>query len=124
MPKEILFSVTKDQFDFETMRGTGPGGQKRNKTESAVRCTHKESGATGFSDETRHQQQNRKAAFAKCVASAKFKTWFKLEVARRMHDGLTVEQIVDQKMSRPQDFQIEIKEDGKWAKIKKEQVLE
>ena len=39
--------------------GTGPGGQKRNKTESAVTVTHEATGVAGGSDETRSQITNR-----------------------------------------------------------------
>ena len=39
--------------------GTGPGGQKRNKTQSAVTVTHEASGIAGSSDETRSQISNR-----------------------------------------------------------------
>ena len=49
----------------DTMRGTGPGGQKRNKTESAARVTHMESGISAFDDQTRSQHQNRHRALAK-----------------------------------------------------------
>ena len=51
--KEILFSVTANDCDWEYLRGTGPGGQKRNKTETKVRCIHRASGATGESYLTR-----------------------------------------------------------------------
>ena len=49
----------------DTMRGSGPGGQKRNKTESAVRLTHLESRLSSFDDQTRSQHQNRRRALAK-----------------------------------------------------------
>jgi hypothetical protein len=38
--------------------GTGPGGQKRNKTASAVLVTHESSGCDGAADDTRSQHQN------------------------------------------------------------------
>jgi len=43
----------------ERCRGTGPGGQKRNKTESAVTVTHEPSGYHGSADDTRSQHTNR-----------------------------------------------------------------
>lgn len=50
---------------FDAMRGTGPGGQKRNKTSSAARVTHLESGLSAFDDVTRSQHQNLKHALDK-----------------------------------------------------------
>jgi hypothetical protein len=46
----------------ERCRGTGPGGQKRNKTASAVTVTHPPSGIAGASDETRSQHTNLRLA--------------------------------------------------------------
>ncbi len=51
--------------DFEFTKGTGNGGQKRNKTSSAVRVRHR---ATGFSAEDcseRSQHRNRALALSK-----------------------------------------------------------
>jgi len=50
------------QCRVETMRGTGPGGQKRNKTESAVRLIHRPSGVMSRHDETRSQHMNKRRA--------------------------------------------------------------
>jgi hypothetical protein len=50
------------QCEVETFRGSGPGGQKRNKTESAVRIRHRPTGLTGQSDDSRSQHENRRSA--------------------------------------------------------------
>lgn len=44
---------------FESFRGAGPGGQKRNKTSSAVRATHTATGLSATSDTTRSQHDNK-----------------------------------------------------------------
>jgi ribosome-associated protein len=45
--------------------GTGPGGQHRNKTESAVRLHHSRTGTVVTATERRSQLQNRGAALAR-----------------------------------------------------------
>jgi ribosome-associated protein len=45
--------------------GGGPGGQHRNKTESAVRLVHRPTGVTVTATERRSQLQNRDAALAR-----------------------------------------------------------
>ena len=50
------------QCRFERFRVSGPGGQHRNKTDSAVRLTHEPSGVVGFASERRSQHQNRLVA--------------------------------------------------------------
>lgn len=117
MTKELLFSVTAADCDWDYMRGTGPGGQKRNKTESKVRCTHRASGAVGESDETRFQPQNRKKAFLKMAESNTFKAWHKIETARLMGDKISIEEKVDRAMS-DKNLKLEIKADGKWVPVK------
>ena len=116
MTKEVLFSVTAADCDWEYMRGTGPGGQKRNKTESKVRCTHRDSGAVGESDETRSQHDNKRKAFVKMAESAKFKAWHKLETARRMGEMTTLNETVDNLMN-PRYIKIEGKKNGRWVPL-------
>ncbi len=53
----------KRQVVMETYRSRGPGGQRKNKTETAVRLTHLPSGITVIATEYRSQAQNRKLAF-------------------------------------------------------------
>ena len=116
MTKEVLFSVTAADCDWEYMRGTGPGGQKRNKTESKVRCVHRASGAIGESDETRSQHDNRRLAFRKMAETKEFKAWHKIEVAKRTGQLIDLNQTVD-KMMRDANLRVEGKVDGKWVPI-------
>lgn len=50
------------QCEVHTRRGSGPGGQKRNKTESAVSIRHVPTGATAIAEESRSQAENRRRA--------------------------------------------------------------
>ncbi len=55
--RELLFSVTAKDCRFDFYRGSGAGGQHRNKTDSAVRVTHLNSGAVGKCEESRSQHK-------------------------------------------------------------------
>jgi hypothetical protein len=46
----------------ERYKSSGPGGQHRNKVETAVRLTHSPSGVTAAGEETRSQEENRRHA--------------------------------------------------------------
>src|SRR6516225_10444979 len=50
------------QCEVDTYRASGPGGQKRNKTSSAVRLRHSPSGLRVIAEESRSQHQNRARA--------------------------------------------------------------
>lgn len=47
------------ECEIHTYRASGPGGQKRNKVESAVRICHVPSGVTAIAAESRSQLENR-----------------------------------------------------------------
>jgi protein subunit release factor B len=84
MKKEFVFAITKEDFDIDTFRSGGKGGQNQNKVESGARLTHRASGAVGESREERSQLQNKRIAFKRCIETPKFKAWFKIESAKRM----------------------------------------
>src|SRR5579871_2522362 len=54
--------LTYQDVDIATARGSGPGGQNRNKTESCVIITHKATGLQVRIDNERSQSQNKALA--------------------------------------------------------------
>lgn len=105
--REKLFSVTKADFDWQYFRGPGKGGQKRNKTSNAVRCTHRPSGAVGVATDEREQSRNRRVAFERCTGNEKFHRWIKIEVARRVGAVARAEEETAAAMKRTQDFKFD-----------------
>jgi hypothetical protein len=82
------------QCRVEPFRASGPGGQKRNKTSSAIRLTHRQTGLTSIGTESRSQDRNKKQALTrlrlkmathvrKVIDPAQFPNAGMLEVSRR-----------------------------------------
>jgi protein subunit release factor B len=113
MPRELLFSVTKDDLTIQTFCSGGPGGQHQNKVETGVRIIHKESGAVGESRSERSQHTNKKLAFERLVKSPKFKVWFTRKT-NEVLTGKTIEQRVNE-MMQLKNIKTEVKnEKGQW----------
>lgn len=55
--------VRKSDLRIDTYRGSGAGGQHRNKTDSAVRITHLPTGISAQAEDERDQSRNKKLAF-------------------------------------------------------------
>ena len=112
--KQLLFSVTASDCDWSYTKGTGAGGQKRNKTSSAVHCTHRASGAHGYSEASRSQLDNKRDAFAKMANTEVFKKWHRMEVARRTGVEAIVQAKVEQEMRK---VKYEVKVDEVWREV-------
>lgn len=113
MPKELLFSITRKDFEVQVFRCGGPGGQRVDKTSSGVRIVHRESGAIGESREERSQTLNKRIAFRRLAESAKFKIWHNRKIYEVL-TNMTIEQKVD-KLMEPENLKFEVIENGKWA---------
>jgi protein subunit release factor B len=64
---EHLARLARD-CDIEAYRSSGPGGQKKNKTESSVRVRHRPTGIVRNATESRSQYRNREAALERVWA--------------------------------------------------------
>lgn len=116
--KKLLFSVTRADCDWSTFRSSGPGGQHRNKVETAVRCLHRDSGAVGEAADDRSQLTNRREAFRRMAETEKFKFWLKIQTARAMGQP-SIEETVDVAMDE-KNMRYEVRDgSGRWVQVKK-----
>ncbi len=60
---ETDLELLKQQVIVETFRSSGPGGQRKNKVETAIRLKHIPTGMTVIATEHRFQSQNKILAF-------------------------------------------------------------
>lgn len=88
--------------DRQTYRGSGPGGQHRNKTDSGVRIIHRASGARGESCDTRSQHENEKIAFKRMAESSVFQQWvrshFDVPEVEQSTERIRTYNLVDQRV--------------------------
>jgi peptide chain release factor 1 len=61
-PARVDLAIREEDVDVETMRGSGAGGQHRNKTDSAVRARHRPTGIEVRCESERSQHRNRELA--------------------------------------------------------------
>jgi len=81
MSRELLFTITAKDMDIEHIRGSGPGGQHRNKTSTGVRMKHRASGVVVEATDDRSQDRNKRNAFTRLAAHPDFKKWLRLAAA-------------------------------------------
>jgi protein subunit release factor B len=113
--RQLFFSVTLKDCDVKAKRGSGAGGQNRNKRDTAIRIVHRDSGAVGESEEERSQLQNKRTAFKRMTETPVFKTWLRRESALR--SGMPTPEQQVEKQWKPELIRTEIKEKGKWQEI-------
>src|SRR5436309_11548880 len=82
------------QCEVDTYRASGPGGQKRNKTSSAVRLRHPPSGLLVIAEESRSQHENRARALRRLRQALYLK----------VRDELTSEQLLPEQLARHDDY--------------------
>lgn len=117
--RKLLFSVTASDCKWSYTRGTGAGGQKKNKTSSAVHCAHEASGARAYAEDTRSQSKNKEIAFERMCQTQTFQDWHKFECMRRSGRLAEIEVIIEHEMKK---VRVERKnEEGLWEVWKEEQ---
>jgi len=60
-------SIHEKDLEYTTYKASGPGGQHRNKVESAIKIVHKPTGIESISSDSRSQHQNRTIARRRLV---------------------------------------------------------
>jgi len=64
---DISLETLERVCEVEFLKGSGPGGQHRNKRETGVRLRHPESGLVVMATERRSQARNRALAFERMI---------------------------------------------------------
>ena len=117
--RQHLFTVTARDCEWSYARGSGNGGQARNKSNNAVHCRHRPSGAHGYSEASRSQADNKKDAFEKMYNSPEFQRWLNLEFMKRSGEMNEIERSVERELTK---VKTEIKIDGVWTEVTVDQL--
>jgi protein subunit release factor B len=64
-------AALRAQVEITAYKSSGPGGQHKNKTESAIRLKHLPTGITVIARESRSQIKNRELAWERLIAKLK-----------------------------------------------------
>jgi protein subunit release factor B len=113
--RKPLFTLSKANGDFVVTpyRGSGKGGQKRNKTFSGCRITHPATGLFVECEEERSFETNKHRAFERLVKKPEFTAWLKVETARHEGKFADLEEKVNREMS---NIRIDVKDkNGRWV---------
>jgi protein subunit release factor B len=113
--KKLFFSLSKAHGDFVVTpyKGSGKGGQKRNKTMSGCRITHPATGLFSECEEERHFEVNKCRAFDRLVSKPGFQKWLKLETARRQGKFQEIDDRVEREMK---NIRVDVKDaGGRWV---------
>lgn len=79
-----------------------------------MHCTHVPSGAHGYSESSRSQHANKKAAFRKMVETKEFSKWNRTEAYRRMGIQAEIERYVEYELEH--NIRVDVKdENGRWV---------
>jgi protein subunit release factor B len=104
---KVEFSVRISDCREEAFRGSGNGGQKKQKTSSGIRLTHEASGVQVEDESTRSQHKNRVNALHKLANHPKFRAWCSAESRARAEGFSSLERKVDDLM-KEDNLKIEV----------------
>ncbi len=108
--RSVWTSLTDSQLlaqcEVDTYRASGPGGQKRNKTSSAVRLRHPASGLIVIAEESRSQHENRARALRRLRQALYLKIRDELPATSLQLDSL--QQLEDYKEARQPNGRLDL----------------
>lgn len=122
--------VRKSDLRIDTYRGSGKGGQHRNKTDSAVRITHIPTGISAQAEDEREQPKNKKLAFRRLANKLIpiMKQQAKVEVEKRSEDRIRTYHeprgtVIDHRLGKKQTFNLDEVLSGKLEDIHKALII-
>lgn len=104
--KELLFSITRNDFDITYFSGRGAGGQHRNKHQNCVRIKHLATGIIKTGQAERSRIQNTRVAFMSIVNDPKFKLYIRQRASGELLRQEEIEKKVEGAM-REENLKIE-----------------
>ena len=117
--KKLLFSMTKKDFEVTWFKAPGNGGQKKNKTKSACRIKHKETGILATCSDYRESHKNKEEAFNRLYNCPEFQNYMRIRIAKETTDQVEQEKKLKELM-QDDNLKIEVFEGGKWVEKNKE----
>ena len=93
--KVKLFTVKANDCACNYYRGSGPGGQKKNKTSNCARVVHEPSGAIGKGEQGRSQLENRQIAWKQMANSPEFQNWCRMKAYEICGDSKKIDEKVN-----------------------------
>lgn len=112
MPRPEALERLARECEITPFKSSGPGGQKKNKTESSVRVKHVPSGVVRIATESRSQARNRLLALERVAAElARRARKPKKRVPTRPH-GASIEKRLDAKRRAGEIKRLRRVEDG------------
>lgn len=108
--RKPVLTLTRKDFRIEYFRGSGAGGQNRNKRDTACRVVHTASGAASECQEERSANQNFRIAFERLAEKPRFKMW----LSGALMDHAAVDLAVAA-AAQPENIRTEVQVDGRWT---------
>jgi len=117
--RELLFKITKKDFEVTWFSGSGAGGQHRNKNHNCIRLKHIDSGVVVTGQSHKSREQNKKEALNNLIKNEKFLLWHKKKCFELLLDKEKLKKDYEE-LCQEKNFLYEVKINGKWTEVEED----